>query len=397
MAPTYSAENPAELQSLSDDHGGLTVIADLPQEEQKYSASKWSLRHLIAYRLLMQRETPVLTTFASDHAQACPVCLDEPFPGDSSPQVLDRDILHTLLQSFGPEDKLMPDKDLLRRPGGFFWVSLAQACQTVAGENRAYPDRDRRSTMRPGYVDSYAEISGSSSSSHSSASEFEDSGSQELDEDENEKRRGIPEDIAVRLMTDFIRYALQLCLVQQDDAIEIRPRIDRKRTKTEIAKYYITCEDDGGICRFARQRLGWQPTHPYLALLEGKRAFKQLHVNRDDKSHPVVTDETLAPYLGEAVITWHGNRSFLDRDVFVIAVSNTFVRFIHFHFGADYEEYLNANDKDQRILVKDTSKDTYVYGRFSKWFNLETKDGRKDALCHVLALLRWHDDHPSFR
>ncbi|GAB0134273.1 hypothetical protein EsDP_00002652, partial [Epichloe bromicola] len=258
-----------------------------------------------------------------------------------------------------------------------------------------YPSRDRRSTIRPGYVDSSAEISGSSSSSHSSASEFENSGSQELDEDENKNRRRIPEDIAVRLMTDFIRYALQLCLLQQDDAIEIRPRIERKRTRTKIAKNYVTCEDDGGICRFARESLSWQPAHPYLALLEGKRAFKQFHIDWAGNSHPVVTDETLAQYLGEAVITWHGNRELLGRDVFVIAVSNTFVRFIHFYFGADYEEYLNANDKDQRSLVDDTSKDTYVYGRFSKWFNLETRDGRKDALCHVLALLRWHDDYPT--
>lgn len=313
MAPTYSAKNPAELQSLSDDYGGLTVIADLTSQEQKHPASKWSFLHLIAYRLLVQRETRFLTTFATNHAQACPVCRNNPLPGDSSPQVLDHEMTNSLLQSFDSRDWMASERDLLRRPGGFFWVSLAQACQSVAGENRTYPHRDRRSTMRPGFVDSSAEISGSSSETRSSASEFDNSGSQELDEDENENRRRIPEDIAVRLMTDFIRYALQLCLVQQDDGIEIRPRIERKRNRTKISLHYVTCEDDGGICRFARESQSWQPAHPYLALLEGKRAFKQLHTDRAGNRHPVVTDETLAQCLGEAVITWQGNRELLGR------------------------------------------------------------------------------------
>lgn len=43
--------------------------------------------------------------------------------------------------------------------------------------------------------------------------------------------------------------------------------------------------------------------HPYVALLEAKKAFKQRwFVNQTEQRKPIVSNETLAQYLGEAVV-----------------------------------------------------------------------------------------------
>lgn len=82
--------------------------------------------------------------------------------------------------------------------------------------------------------------------------------------------------------------------------------------------------------------------------------------------------------------------------VFMIAATNSFLRFIHFRFGLHYLDYLDAaDDEAQQELVDDARKDTFVYMHSSKWFNLQSVDGRRNALCHILALLRWHDTHST--
>jgi hypothetical protein len=78
--------------------------------------------------------------------------------------------------------------------------------------------------------------------------------------------------------------------------------------------------------------------------------------------------------------------------VFLIAGTNTFLRLVHFNFGLDYAEYMNATSETaQRAIVADEDKDTFVYMRTTKWFNLQSHGGRKSALCHILSLIRWHD------
>lgn len=67
------------------------------------------------------------------------------------------------------------------------------------------------------------------------------------------------------------------------------------------------------------------------------------------------------------------------------------MRVVHFHFGSDYEAYLDATSEDaQRALIDDPTKDTYVYMQTTKWYNIASSGGRHVALCHILALLRWH-------
>jgi hypothetical protein len=72
------------------------------------------------------------------------------------------------------------------------------------------------------------------------------------------------------------------------------------------------------------------------------------------------------------------------------------VRFINFKFGRDYAEYIDAvNETAQIELINDEKKDVCVYMHSTKWFNLQSQEGRRIALCHLLALLRWHDAHDA--
>jgi hypothetical protein len=75
-----------------------------------------------------------------------------------------------------------------------------------------------------------------------------------------------------------------------------------------------------------------------------------------------------------------------------VSYSVSFLRFMHFRFGSHYAEYIDTIDEMvQKTLINDSGKDTFVRVQRSKWFNLQAGDGRRMALCHVLALLRWHD------
>ncbi|CAH0025849.1 unnamed protein product [Clonostachys rhizophaga] len=243
-------------------------------------------------------------------------------------------------------------------------------------------------------MNSTTAIVGSSSPARPSSSEFE-VGMEDIDEDEYDARRSKPEEVTVQLAMSFLHSSLYLCLLQGfNELTEVRVRVERKRAEMYGNGIdHVTAEDDGGICRMKRQALGWSLEHPYLALLEAKRAFKHVHIdNATGEIHPIVSNDTLAQCLGEAVITWKATRQLVGQDVFLIAAANTFLRFIHFRFGSHYADYIDAVDSStQEGLLKDIGKDTYVHMESSKWFNLQSSGGRRIALCHVLALLRWHD------
>ena len=68
------------------------------------------------------------------------------------------------------------------------------------------------------------------------------------------------------------------------------------------------------------------------------------------------------------------------------------MRFVHFRFGRHYRQYLDAEDeKSQREIISNKEKDSFVYMHSTKWFNLQSREGRRLMLCHVLALLRRHE------
>ncbi len=65
------------------------------------------------------------------------------------------------------------------------------------------------------------------------------------------------------------------------------------------------------------------------------------------------------------------------------------MRFNTFSFSRDYLEYLDATDVETQLdMVSDPGKEVFVSMQSSTWFNLQSPDGRRAALCHILALLR---------
>jgi hypothetical protein len=80
----------------------------------------------------------------------------------------------------------------------------------------------------------------------------------------------------------------------------------------------------------------------------------------------------------------------------MIAAAKNYIRFVHFHFGSDYKRYIETKGVEtQKELIQDGSLDTCVHMQCTKWFDLTLVEGRRGALCHVLALLRWHDAQGS--
>ena len=102
--------------------------------------------------------------------------------------------------------------------------------------------------------------------------------------------------------------------MQDSDAlIEVRARVERRTAVADVAgAVRLVAQDDGGICRMRQQGGGWRMENLYVALLEAKRAFKHIGFDHDTGKYlPIITDENLAQYLGEAVIAWKADRESL--------------------------------------------------------------------------------------
>jgi len=275
---------------------------------------------LITYRLLLREEEAVfLPVLEDDHGDCCPLCKQDQF---SSHQKLSHSWTESLIGENPSRLYTKTEGELMQLPDGFFWVALARAARVdPAEEERVYPQRERKQVDRRGYVSSATAIQGSSSPiDHYSSSEFDADINNDVDEDGHEARRSKPEEVTVHLITCFLQHALHLCLLQHSAGVvanrEVRPRVERKLTTTHIAGgSFVAAEDDGGICRMRWLRDGWGIEHPYLALLEAKRAFKSLYFDEKTERYiPVVSNESLAQYLGEAVITWKENRTLLPNE-----------------------------------------------------------------------------------
>lgn len=118
------------------------------------------------------------------------------------------------------------------------------------------------------------------------------------------------------VLMSFLQFALNLYLLQDNGDREVQPRVERLKATIRVAGIHdVGAEDDGGICRMGSARYGWMMGHPYLALIEAKRGFKYIRFDEWTGEHnPVVSNETLAQYLGEAVISSRANREFLGQE-----------------------------------------------------------------------------------
>lgn len=316
MKPVFAAETPSQLARLADAEG-LEVVLQLGPDREK-SASKWTHRHLIAYRLLTSPSKPFLATVKDHHDAYCPICK----PKALYSQELDQEETAHLIS--GPpslEVLKSTHSDLKRLSAGSFWVALARACSPdILEEERVHPGRERQLPNRQGFVDSTHMQVGSSSPIQSSSpkspsSEDADVSMTAIDEDENDARRRKPEEVTVNLISAFLEHVLHVCLNQKlHKHGEVRVRIERKTSKITVGDREITAEDDGGICRAELvDGYTWKVVDDFLAVLEAKKAFQFIESSPQGGTMPVVSDETLAQYLAEAAITWKANQANLQR------------------------------------------------------------------------------------
>ncbi|GKT48801.1 uncharacterized protein ColSpa_08982 [Colletotrichum spaethianum] len=255
----YCARTSEDLRIASKQHGDKSVIWQLDRDDLVSSASRWNLRHTIAYRLLVQPEAVFLPILATDHALRCPICSaeDRPLTQKLNP------IGTQNLTGENPRDlRMMTESDLMRLPEGFFWAALARAIRPeITDEDRVYPQRERRPVRREGYMNSAMAIVGSSSPPlPPSSSEFEVE-VEGLDQDEHEDRRSKPEEVTVHLVTAFLQFALNLCFCQHTIGIitdsEVRTRVERRKTKTFISGMIpVAAEDDGASVSCVAGRWG---------------------------------------------------------------------------------------------------------------------------------------------
>ena len=78
--------------------------------------------------------------------------------------------------------------------------------------------------------------------------------------------------------------------------------------------------------------------------------------------------------------------------IFVVAAVGTFIRFVRYEFGSNYVQYLSATTLNEQLdIISDLEKDTFVHMHGTRWFNLQSGEGRRGALCCLLALHRCFD------
>ncbi|KAI0394770.1 hypothetical protein F5Y17DRAFT_457682 [Xylariaceae sp. FL0594] len=138
-------------------------------------------------------------------------------------------------------------------------------------------------------------------------------------------------------------------------------------------------EDDGGLrLREPLQSGEGYTLHPrncYYTILEAKKLFQQFHEGR-----PVISDAWLGQMTAEALagrLTRQelGNR---NPNVFVIAASSHYLRFLHFVIT---DEYLLEVEQDRPELTLPVTS--------TRWLDLQDPRDRVSATANVLALVQW--------
>lgn len=99
------------------------------------------------------------------------------------------------------------------------------------------------------------------------------------------------------------------------------------------------------------------------------------------------------PKFGEQVRGYRSLESISDRNsVFTIAATGTWVQFLHFEFDSHYRSFIDPpNATTSRACVAAHGDETFVRMKCTNWFDLRAAKGRKIAMCHVLAILRFHE------
>jgi hypothetical protein len=87
--------------------------------------------------------------------------------------------------------------------------------------------------------------------------------------------------------------------------------------------------------------------------------------------------------LHDLSLSWRSYADIYAR-VFVVAMTQTFMHFIHYHRTEEYMEYLNSTDVEEQ-----KASTAYLSMTETDFFALDSKDGRRNAVCNLLGLVNF--------
>ena len=68
-------------------------------------------------------------------------------------------------------------------------------------------------------------------------------------------------------------------------------------------------------------------------------------------------------------------------------MTQTFMSFLHFHRTEDYMEYLKCTDAEHQ-----RASNAYLHMTQTDFFALDTKDGRRHAVCNLVGLVKFWEN-----
>jgi hypothetical protein len=87
--------------------------------------------------------------------------------------------------------------------------------------------------------------------------------------------------------------------------------------------------------------------------------------------------------LRDLSLSWRSYADIYAR-VFVVAMTQTFMHFIHYHRTEEYMEYLDSTDVEEQ-----RASTAYLSMTETEFFALDSKDGRRNAVCNLLGLVKF--------
>jgi hypothetical protein len=73
--------------------------------------------------------------------------------------------------------------------------------------------------------------------------------------------------------------------------------------------------------------------------------------------------------------------------VFVIVITQTFMRFLNFHRTEDYIEYLKCTNVEQQ-----RASNAYLHMTETEFFALDSEVGRRHAMCNLVGLVKFWEE-----
>lgn len=75
--------------------------------------------------------------------------------------------------------------------------------------------------------------------------------------------------------------------------------------------------------------------------------------------------------------------------VFVITMTQTYIRFLHFNQTEDYIQYLHCSNVEEQ-----KASNAYLHMTETDLFALDSKEGRRNAVCNLLGLVKFWEEQP---